>query len=97
MSVALDTIDRELLIKILETITSEGQLKLVQFPISRTSIKTQINGATKYKTVESNIGTPQRDGLSHVLFTIYVEHALLEVRANIPTPVHRPSEHLPTK
>ncbi|GFR69585.1 hypothetical protein ElyMa_005635600 [Elysia marginata] len=33
-----------------------------------------------------NVGTPQGDSLSPVLFTIYLEHALKEVRPVLPKP-----------
>ncbi|GFS15030.1 endonuclease-reverse transcriptase [Elysia marginata] len=36
--------------------------------------------------LKSNVGTPQGDSLSPVLFTIYLEHALKEVRLVLPKP-----------
>ena len=47
-------------------------------------INTRINGATKGKPFESNIGSPQGDSLSPVLFSIYLENALKEVRTILP-------------
>ncbi|GFR98822.1 hypothetical protein ElyMa_002778500 [Elysia marginata] len=34
----------------------------------------------------SNVGTPQGDSLSPVLFTIYLENALREIRTTLPEP-----------
>ena len=47
-------------------------------------MNTKINGATNSQPFNSNIGTPQGDCLSPVLFAIYMEHALKEVRKAIP-------------
>ena len=56
-----------------------------------------INGATKEKTFESNIGSPQGDSLSPVLFSIYLENALKEVRTILPRPTSDFEKTLPTE
>ena len=86
MSAAFDTIDRHLLLRILEDVVDEDDLRMVRFLLSNTNVNTKINGATNQQPFTSNIGTPQGDCLSPVLFTIYLEHAMKEVRKVIPRP-----------
>ena len=45
---------------------------------------TAINSTSKPFT--SNVGIPQGNSLSSVLFTIYLEHALKEARPTLPKP-----------
>ncbi|GFR95010.1 very-long-chain enoyl-CoA reductase [Elysia marginata] len=87
MSAAFDTISRETLLKILEDIVNEDEHRIIQFLLSNTIINTKIIGATDKKPFFSNVGTPQGDSLSPVLFTIYLEHALKEVRPVLPKPL----------
>ena len=57
----------------------------------------RINGATKEKPFESNIGSPQGDSLSPVLFSIYLENALKEVRTILTRPTSDFEKTLPTE
>ena len=91
MSAAFDTVNRQKLINILETILDEDELRIIQFLLSNTTISIRVNGATKPMPFVSNIGVPQGDGLSPVLFTIYLEAALREVRVDLN------AENLPTE
>ncbi|GFR73814.1 hypothetical protein ElyMa_005739100 [Elysia marginata] len=84
MSAAFDTINRETLLKILEDIVNEDEHRIIRFLLSNTIIDTKIFGANEKRPFFSNVGTPQRDSLSPVLFTIYLEHALKEVRPVLP-------------
>ena len=43
-----------------------------------------VNGTYTSKPFTSNVGTPRGDNLSPVLFTLYLEHALKEVRPTLP-------------
>ena len=80
MSAAFDTVDRRKLLKILKQIVDEDELRMIRFLLSNTTINIKINGSTEKHPFKSNIGIPQGDGLSPVLFTIYLEAALREVR-----------------
>ncbi|GFS20409.1 endonuclease-reverse transcriptase [Elysia marginata] len=86
MSAAFDTINRETLLKILEDIVDEDEHRIIRFLLSNTIIDTKIIGATEKKFFFSNVGTPQGDSLSPVLSTIYLDHALKEVRPVVPKP-----------
>ena len=79
MSAALDMINRHHLLDIVKSIVDEDEHRLIQFLLSGTVIDTRINGTTTSKPFTSNVGTPQGDSLSPVLFTMYLEHALKEV------------------
>ena len=72
MSAAFDTIDRETLLNILQTIIEEDELRLVQFLLSNTCLNIRIGGTKKEKKFTSNIGTPQGDSLSPILFVVYI-------------------------
>lgn len=95
MSAAFDTINRQKLLNILKDIIDEDELRLIRFLLSNTKINTRITGATIDLPFTSNIGTPQGDSLSPVLFIIYLEHALKEVRTIIPPPRSKYEEQLP--
>ena len=97
MSSAFDTIDRQTLLEILREIVEEDELRIIRFLLSDTIINTRINGATKEKPFESNIGSPQEDSLSPVLFSIYLENALKEVRTILPRPTSDFEKTLPTE
>ena len=87
MSAAFDTIDRATLLNILETIIEEDELRLVRFLLSNTCLNIRIGGTKEEKKFTSNIGTPQGDSLSPILFVVYLENALKEVRPLLPQPV----------
>ncbi|GFR61714.1 multiple epidermal growth factor-like domains 6, partial [Elysia marginata] len=93
MSAAFDTINRETLLKILEDIVNEDEHRIIRFLLSNIIINTKIFRATEKKPFFSNVGTPQGDSLSPVLFTIYLEHALKELvrLENTDLAVHRPA------
>ena len=97
MSAAFDTIDRNQLLNIIATIVNEDELRIIRFLLSNTKIKTRINGATKANTFVSNVGTPQGDSLSPVLFIVYLEHALKEVRTTLPRPIAKYEKEIPNE
>jgi hypothetical protein len=80
MSRAFDTIIRQKILESLRTIISEDSWRIIQKLLTNTTIKVKI--ANKYSTpFKTNIGAPQGDALSPVLFTVYLELALQEIRA----------------
>ena len=93
MSDAFDKINRQLLLKILEEFLEEDETRLVQFILSDTHISIKVNGATEERPFLSNIGTPQGDSLSPVLFILYLEAALREIR-DLPS---MKEDHLPSE
>ncbi|GFR58380.1 very-long-chain enoyl-CoA reductase [Elysia marginata] len=84
MSATFDTINREVLLRILEV--KEDELRLIQFLLSNTQLNTRINKADIEVPFTSNVGTPQGGGRSPVLFTIHLEHALKSARKIIGDP-----------
>jgi hypothetical protein len=81
MSRAFDTILRQKILDSLKSIIKEDSWRIIQKLLTNTTIKVKI--ANKYSTpFKTNIGAPQGDALSPVLFTIYLELALQEIRAN---------------
>ena len=90
MSRAFDTIDRTKLLSVLESVPglSDDDRRLIRILLANTSIRVFFNGHETYPFV-SNIGSPQGDGLSPILFAIYLEAALREFDARGPT---RPSK-----
>ena len=97
MSAAFDTINRRHLLDIVKLIVDEDEHRLIQFLLSGTVIDTRINGTSTSKPFTSNVGTPQGDSLSPVLFTIYLEHAVKEVRPTQPRPTNSFEEEIPNE
>ena len=99
MSAAFDTINRRHLLDIVKSIVDEDEhrLHVIQFLLSGTVIDIRINGTSISKPFTSNVGTPQGDSLSPVLFTIYLEHALKEVRPTLPRPTTSFEEEIPNE
>ena len=77
-------VSRVTLLNILETIIEEDELRLVRFLLSNTCLNIRIGGTKEEKKFTSNIGTPQGDSLSPILFVVYLENALKEVRPILP-------------
>ncbi|GFR67859.1 RNA-directed DNA polymerase from mobile element jockey-like [Elysia marginata] len=97
MSAAFDTIDRSQILDILKTIIKEDELRIVRFLLSNTEINTKINGFSKAMPFMSNVDTPQGDSLSPVLFTIYLENALREIRTTLLEPNSSYGREIPRK
>ena len=93
MSSAFDTINRKVLLEILEKFLDEDEIRIIQFLLSNTHISIKVSGATTEHPFLGNVGTPQGDSLSPVLFIIYLEEALKEVRE---LPDHQ-EPHLPSE
>ena len=95
MSRAFDTIDRTKLMSILERIPgmTDDHRRLIRLLLANTSLQVQFNGIMTTPFM-STIGSPQGDGLSPILFAIYLEAAIRELIARGPKyPQH--DLHLP--
>ena len=81
MSRAFDTISREILLKILRTDVAldDDEYRICQSLLAETNLRAKF-GETMSAPFQSTIGTPQGDGLSPILFAIYLEHALRDIR-----------------
>lgn len=95
MSAAFDTINRQEMLNIVKNIVNDDEQRLIRFLLSHTTINTRINGSSKRNQFDSNVGTPQGDSLSPVLFTIHLEHPLKEVRKTQPNPPLQPDREIP--
>ena len=82
MSVAFDTIKREELLEILSTIIGDDELRMIRLLLSNTTLDVKMNGVETTK-FQSNIGSPQGDGISGVLFNIYLEPSLRLLRDKV--------------
>ena len=97
ISAAFDTINRRHLLDIVKSIVDEDENRFIQFLLSGTVIDTRMNGTSTSKPSKSNVGTPQGDSLSPVLCTIYLEHALKEVRPTLPRPTTSFEDQIPNE
>ncbi|GFR72738.1 endonuclease-reverse transcriptase [Elysia marginata] len=79
MSSAFDTIDRHLLLNILKNIFKEAEQRIIRYLLSNTQLSIKLKGSSNTESFKSNIGTPQGDSLSPVLFIVYLEHALKNI------------------
>jgi hypothetical protein len=85
MSRAFDTIDRLMLLADLRNIIDEDSWRMVVALLDHTTLQARIKNVLS-KPFETNIGAPQGDSLSPVLFIIYLELAMRGVRAACPRP-----------
>ena len=81
LSSAFDSVNRVKMMEILNTICSEEDMKLIHFLLNDTSLRVRTKEVGP--TFDTDIGIPQGDGLSPVLFTTYLEATLREVRNNV--------------
>ena len=84
MSRAFDTIRRDKLLTVLVT------LRIIRMLLAETTLQPRLKRG-KESTFASTIGTPQGDSLSPVLFVIYLEATLRDLRHNLP---QRPREDI---
>ena len=82
LSSAFDTILRQKLLDILETFLDEDEIRMIRLLLSNTTLEIKMNGVDT-APFESNIGSPQGDGVSGCFFTVYFEFALRELRAEM--------------
>ena len=90
MSRAFDTIRRDKLLTVLETFVNDSELRLIRMLLTETTLQPRLKRG-KGSTFATTIGTPQGDSLSHVLFVIYLEATLRDLRHNLP---QRPREDI---
>ncbi|XP_065180063.1 uncharacterized protein LOC135810501 [Sycon ciliatum] len=83
MSQAFDTISREKLLTVVNCIVKEDEVRLIRVLLSNTSLSV-LACKQQSSEFETTIGTPQGDCLSPVLFVIYLESALRDLRATLP-------------
>ena len=81
MSRAFDTIDRAKLMTILkdEVQLDDDELRMCLSLLANTQLKVKIDEILS-DSFATTIGTPQGDGLSPILFAVYLESALRQVR-----------------
>ena len=92
MSRAFYTIRRDKLLTVLETFVNDSELRLIRMLLAETTLQ-PIPKRSKGSWFATAIGTPQGDSMSPVLFVIYLEAALRDLRHNLP---QRPREDINT-
>ena len=90
MSRAFDTIRSDKLLTVLETFVNDSELRLIRMLLAETTLQPILKRGMG-STFATTIGTPQGDSLSPVLFVIYLEAALRDLRHNLP---NRPREDI---
>ena len=84
LSRAFDTIRRDKLLDILQTFLGESEMRMIRLLLADTSLEPRLSTGDCHAFATS-IGTPQGDSLSPVLFTVYLEAALRDLRSRLPT------------
>ena len=79
MSKAFDTVKRGQLLNDLKDILEDDELHMIQILIKDVKLRVRC-GKEIGKEIETNVGVPQGDCLSPVLFTLYLAQALKEER-----------------
>ena len=100
LSRAFDTIRRDKLLDILQTFLGESEMRIIRLLLADTSLEPRLSTGECHAFATS-IGTPQGDSLSPVLFTVYLEAALRDLRSRLPTrlkpmPTYRSTLNMPT-
>ena len=83
MSSAFDTIDRSELLRTLRNILPPSEITIIAYLLSDTCLKIRY-GDKLSDNFPTNIGVPQGDSLSPVLFNVFLENALKTARKNLP-------------
>ena len=83
LSRAFDTIRRDKLLEVLQSFLDEPELRMIRFLLSATSLEPRLSTGDCH-AFASTIGTPQGDSLSPVLFTVYLEAPLRDLRSRLP-------------
>ena len=84
LSRAFDTIRRDKLLDILQTFLGESEMRIIRLLLADTSLEPRLSTGECHAFATS-IGMPQWDSLSPVLFTVYLEAALRDLRSRLPT------------
>ena len=84
-SKAFDTIDRGKLIEILKTFLNDDEVRMISILLADTSLQLKFED-TEFEPFDTNIGVPQGDSLSPILFTIYLEYVLRELAKKLAMP-----------
>ena len=85
----------------MENVVARDELQMIKVLLNKTSLTIKMKSviATPFY---ANLGSPQGDGLSGVLFTVHFEHALRALRTHLnessPVAVHQtPNQHPPSE
>ena len=88
MPSAFDTIHRDKIMEIASGFLDDDEIRILRLLLSETSLEVKIKGA-KTKPFTTNIGSPQGDGASGPIFTVYFEDRLTDLRSEIENaPIH---------
>ena len=95
MSKAFDTVRRRVLFDVMEEILDHDELHIIKILVEDVSLRVRINNNIG-QPIHTNIGVPQGDCLSPILFIIYLANALVETQHivyPIPTNCYELQEH----
>ena len=82
MSSAFDTIHRDRIISIAQSILQEDEIRILHLLLADTTLEVKIEKATG-SVFQSNIGSPQGDCISGPLFTLVLNEAINEIKDEV--------------
>jgi hypothetical protein len=85
MTSAFDTINRKKLLEETKNIFNNDEWRMVKKLLNKTTLQVRLESALS-KPFETTIGSPQGDSLSPILFTVYLDGALRQLRKTIKRP-----------
>ena len=83
LSQAFDTMDRPFLINVLDKNLEKDEIMMIKKLLTNICLKKRWSGKSTQTPFETNRGILQVDGLSPILFTVYLEAALLAFKSKI--------------
>ena len=83
MTPAFDTIQRQRMMDIYSNIANEDQRRMIRALMTGTTLEIKTLDHTNQKSFESNVGSPQGDGISGKNFTLFLESALSDAREKL--------------
>jgi sorting nexin-29 len=83
MTAAFDTIDRQKMTDIYKSFLNTDQQRMIRTLMTKTTLEIKIPEHENHRSFESNVGSPQGDGISGMHFDVYLEVALSDAREMI--------------
>jgi hypothetical protein len=83
-SKAFDTVNREKLLQVCHTHFDKDTVRMIRLLLTDTTFQVRYKGKLSSRKFFTNIGVPQGDALSPILFILYLDAAMKDVYSHLP-------------